>query len=148
MKKLLLSFAVLSTAALSVNAQTEKGNNFIGGSIGYSNTTNKPGTSSMTNQDTEFTTFDLLPKFGHFFSKNVAVGLGVGYREAKNVYTANTAQAGGFDVATVTSKNNSFNVSPFVRYYVDVAEKFKFYGQGSLGAAFGKIIEETLNRLV
>ena len=139
MKKLLLSFAVLCTAALSVNAQTEKGRNFIGGSIGYSSTTNKPGNSSIVNEDTEFTTFDLLPKIGHFFSKNLAVGLGVGYRQAKNVYTANTAQPGGFGVATVTSKNNSFNVSPFVRYYIDVAEKFKFYGQGSGSAAFGKM---------
>ncbi|WP_231427582.1 MULTISPECIES: outer membrane beta-barrel protein [Pedobacter] len=141
MKKQLLSLAVLCAVAFTVNAQTEKGKNLIGGSIGYSKSESKPTITYPNNYaygDGESTSFNVNPKFGHFFSKNLAIGLGIGYYETKNISDLNFLDGNSLITSTSIQRNKSFNVGPFVRYYVDIVEKFKFFGQGSFDIAFGK----------
>lgn len=137
MKLKLLSFALLCAVALTTNAQTEKGKNLIGGSIGYGKNENTP--SNTTNSAySESNYFNVIPKFGHFVDKNLAIGLGVGYSESKNLYGTTYFISNGYLTTTSIAKNKAFNIGPFVRYYVDIADKFKFFGQGNFDFAIGK----------
>ena len=139
MKKQLLLTAMAVGLTLSAFSQTEKGDNLIGGSIGFDHSTRKPLNSgnSMTSGNSK--SFNVAPRFGHFFAKNLAVGLQVGYSENRSDSQSIYYQGSGpIQTSNSTTKYNSLNVIPYVRYYVDIADKFKFFGQGNFGMAFGK----------
>lgn len=138
MKKQLLLVAVLCTAALISNAQTDKGNTMIGGSIGYGKNELKPANTPNYGAS-ESTFFNVVPRVGHFFSKNLAIGLGIGYNETKNVSDQFFTIGNTPIVSTSIQRSKSFNVGPFVRYYVDLTDRFKFFAQANFDVAFGKI---------
>ncbi|MCX3266619.1 outer membrane beta-barrel protein [Pedobacter agri] len=137
MKKQLLLLAVLCTAAFTSIAQTDKGNTIIGGSIGYGKDELRP-VSTMNYGASESTFFNVLPRVGHFFSKNLAIGLSIGYDERKNVVEQFFTVGNSPLISTSIQRDKSFNVGPFVRYYVDITDKFKFFGQANFDVAFGK----------
>lgn len=128
MKKQLLFMAALCAIAFTSNAQTEQGKNLLSGSVGFSS--NKTDYNAVANS-TDLKSFNIQPQFGHFFAKNLAVGLNVGYTKSKADYKYTTNQSS-------VDENNSFNAGPFVRYYVDIVEKFKLFGQFNAALAFGK----------
>ncbi|GGE45048.1 hypothetical protein EV200_104529 [Pedobacter psychrotolerans] len=116
---------MLCAVAFTSNAQTEKGDNLIGGSISYNRDKQKPeNLNNLTSQ--ESTNFAITPRFGHFISKNLALGLSVGFTRSKNsselsVYTGNNTI-----ISNLESKNDNFNLGPFVRYYVNIIDKLNF----------------------
>ncbi|MFD1628816.1 outer membrane beta-barrel protein [Pseudopedobacter beijingensis] len=116
MKKLLLSIAVLSGLAFTTQAQTEKGNFILGGSVGFN--TSKVDGASKSDVD-----FNVVPNIGYFLNDNIAIGTGVGYKYAKSV--------------TLKEQGEAFVVAPFGRYYVNLSDQFKFYGQLSVPMEFG-----------
>ncbi|TDO22557.1 porin family protein [Pedobacter duraquae] len=137
MKKRYLLCAVLCIALSSVHAQTEKGNNFIGGSISYSRTTITPaGSQNVTTSVGNY--FNVSPKFGHFIKKNLAIGLSLAYVDNKNSSETNYVNGSTSVVSSLNTKERNFSVGPIIRYYIDVVDKFKFFGQGSLGIGVGK----------
>ena len=125
MKKLLLSLFAVSALALSSQAQTEKGNIMLGGNVEFN--TSKAEGANKTDIN-----FDVIPSVGYFVGNNFAVGTGIGYQFAKS-YT----QAVG-TVAGSSFKTTAFVVSPFARYYKNITDQFKFFGQLSVPMAFGK----------
>ena len=116
MKKLILSIAVLSGLAFTTQAQTEKGKVILGGSVGFN-------TNKVKSADKADVNFNVVPSVGYFLGDNFAVGTGVGYTFDKSV-------SGG-------EQTEAFQVAPFGRYYVPVADKFQFFGQLSVPMAFG-----------
>ncbi|MFW0718826.1 outer membrane beta-barrel protein [Pedobacter sp. N23S346] len=139
MKKQLLTIAVLCAVAFTVNAQTEKGDNLIGGSISYSSDKRTPeNLNNLTSQKS--TNISITPRFGHFVSNNVAIGLSVGYIRSKNFYESNLSTPTSILIYNTESTNETFNIGPFVRYYVNIVDKFKFFGQGNAFFAFGKSV--------
>ncbi|ADY53219.1 hypothetical protein Pedsa_2677 [Pseudopedobacter saltans DSM 12145] len=116
MKKLILSIAVLSGLAFTTQAQTEKGNVILGGSVGF-NTSKAEGASKSD------VNFNIVPSVGYFLNDNFAIGTGVGYQYDKSVSTKR--------------QNEAFVVAPFGRYYVGLSNQFKFYGQLSVPMEFG-----------
>lgn len=141
MKKQLLSLAMLCAIAFASNAQTEKGNNLIGGSIWYSKDKRTPDNLTTLNS-LNSTNYGITPRFGHFFSKNLAIGLSVGFNRNKNLnesifYTGNNTL-----ITNSENKSNNFNVGPFVRYYINIIDKFKFFGQANALVAFGKSVSQ------
>ena len=136
MKKQLIIMAILCAIALTSNAQTEKGQNLIGGAIGFSsNKETQPANTNGSNNRT--TSFSISPRYGHFFAKNLAIGIVAGYINNKTTYdytqtTANTVLSQDY------IKTHEFNVGPYLRYYVDIVDKFKFYGQFNASIGFGK----------
>lgn len=141
MKSKLLITCILCTVAFTVNAQTEKGKNFIHGSVGYLSTKNginSTNNGSLSNYGDTLNTLNIMPRFGHFFSKNLAIGLGIGFANSKSAY-GNTIINGSTVIYSLqNSKQHSFNVGPFIRYYIDIADKFKFFGQLNTAIGFGK----------
>ncbi len=116
MKKLLLSMVAVVAFGLSTQAQTEKGNVLLGGNVGFS-------TSKTDGASKSDVSFSIVPRVGYFVSDNFAIGTGVGYNYDKQVSDNNLNQA--------------FEVAPFGRYYVNLSDQFKFFGQLSVPMAFG-----------
>jgi hypothetical protein len=139
MKSKLLIMGILCAFAFTAKAQTEKGKNLINGSVGFntSKSENSPSSFSATNQKSNSFTF--APSYGYFVANNLAIGLGFGYTQNKN--TANSFDVSPSNIVYYkqTAKQHIYSVSPFVRKYIDVADKFKFFGQVNGGMGFGKV---------
>jgi len=116
MKKLLLSLVAVSALAFTTQAQTEKGKIIVGGNATF-NTHKSDADGAKSN-----TSFKIVPSVGYFVSDNIAVGTGVGY---------------SYDKQIGESQNQAFVVSPFGRYYANLSESFKFFGQLSVPMEFG-----------
>jgi hypothetical protein len=116
MKKLLLSLVAVAGLVYGANAQTEKGKIMLGGSVGFNSTKVEGAAKSDVS-------FNIVPNVGYFVSDNFAIGTGVGYTSNKEVSDNNLNQA--------------FRVAPFGRYYVNLSDQFKFFGQLSVPMEFG-----------
>lgn len=142
MKSKLLIMGVLCAVAFTANAQTEKGKNFINGSVGFSSSDKDFGTingnSALSNYATKTKNFNIMPNFGHFVSNNLAIGLGIGYQNIKTTNISSDFTISSINYSSQISKQNSINFAPFIRYYINVVEKFKFFGQFNPSIGFGK----------
>jgi hypothetical protein len=129
MNKKLIIAAALCGLALGSHAQTEKGNFLLGGRFNFKSEKNNEK-SPRTNS------FGIGPKIGYFISDNFAIGLGVGYFYAKRKpFVEYTAYEGQSIPNTVDGYQSSgITISPFIRYYVPLSTKFKFFGAFSANA--------------
>ncbi|MGK6340888.1 outer membrane beta-barrel protein [Chryseobacterium sp. DT-3] len=128
MKKLLLAGAV-ALFGLS-NAQIAKGTAYISGQVGYSQEENN-------NTDRKVESFKIIPTAGYFVGTNLAVGLGVGYKNDKTTATT-TATLGNTTVVTERiGTQSAFVVAPFVRKYWTLADKLYIFGQLEVPMEFG-----------
>ncbi|TFH46759.1 MAG: hypothetical protein E4G92_06035 [Bacteroidia bacterium] len=140
MKKISLLFAALCLIASTALAQTQlkKGNMMLGitstismdgglgselMSLGFTKTKNKDG-SDPAEDAYKCTSYNFLPKTGHFIMDNLAVGLEAvigGYKEkGDNDYD--------------TWSESMFGIGPFARYYYP---QEKYYPFGEIEALFG-----------
>ncbi|WP_461787736.1 outer membrane beta-barrel protein [Pedobacter sp.] len=124
MKKLLLSLVAVAAITFGANAQTEKGKIILGGNVGFNSTKVDGAAKADVN-------FSVVPSVGFFVGNNFAVGTGVGYNYNKSVSTRN--------------QNEAFEVAPFGRYYVNLTDQFKFFGQLSVPLAFGTVKDVNAN---
>nr|WP_199158810.1 hypothetical protein [Pedobacter sp. ASV2] len=139
MKKQLATMAILCAIAFTSNAQTEKGQNLIGGAIGYNTSKqSSPLDRGVPVQSGDYKSFSISPRYGHFFSKNLVIGLSAGYLTSKSTINSNGASGGDIYSYTSTVKYHQFNVGPYLRYYVDIVDKFKFFGEFNASIGFGK----------
>lgn len=120
MKKLLLSLTAVAVLGFSASAQTEQGKTILGGTASYQS-------QKVDGADRASQELNLVPSIGYFVSDNFALGTGIGYQFSKSA------------VASATGQNEAVVVSPFGRYYVDLNENFKFFGQASVPMAFGNV---------
>ncbi|KMQ64969.1 opacity protein [Chryseobacterium angstadtii] len=136
MKKLLLAGAV-ALFGLS-NAQIAKGTAYISGQVGYSQEENN-------NTDKKVESFKVIPTAGYFVGTNLAVGLGVGYKNDKTTETGTTLVPGGRIVAESKDTESAFVVAPFVRKYWTIAEKLYIFGQLEVPMEFGNVKNEDVS---
>lgn len=133
MKKQLLTLVAVCAIAMASHAQTEKGDNLIGGSLSISSSK----TESPNSEKRNF--YGINPSYAHFFSKNLAIGLITGASYSKN---SNKNFDSYYNLtSTRTSKQKSFSVGPMVRYYVNIVDKLKAFGQFSGTIGFVKTNE-------
>lgn len=126
MKKILLSLAVV---ALGYSAQAQEGYGFnqgdimLEGSIRYN-------TSDDKQSEIKKNTFNFTPQVGYFISDKFAAGV---YFDLYSQKTDRYAGPKNID------KENAFNVGVFGRYYfLELGQRFKFYGQANVGFANAK----------
>ncbi len=145
MKKLVLGLFVI--AAMSANAQIESGKLFVGGSVGFGNTggssDNISGGTTSTTENTKTMSFNLIPRIGFMVTENIGAGLGIGYSFYKT--TTPNGLGSGTQVFDQIEKDGAFIISPFVRYYKSVSDKFYLFGQFSLPIRMGSHHELKLN---
>lgn len=134
MKKILLAGAV-ALFGLS-NAQIAKGTTYISGQLGYSQNENN-------NNDTKIESFKVLPTVGYFVDTNLAVGLGVGYKNdnVKVTTEGNLVPAGTYVNENKTT-TSAFVVAPFVRKYWTLGDKLYIFGQLEVPMEFGQFKDE------
>nr|WP_315032326.1 outer membrane beta-barrel protein [uncultured Chryseobacterium sp.] len=125
MKKILLAGAV-ALFGLS-NAQIAKGTTYLSGQVSYSQTEDN-------NTDKKIESFKILPTVGYFVDTNLAVGLGVGYKDGKTTTTTTT----GSTVYDLEKSKPAFVVAPFVRKYWTLADKLYIFGQLEVPMEFGQ----------
>lgn len=137
--KLLLIIGLLSAITLTTNAQTEKGKSLINGSVGFgsSKTDNTSTGPSASNQKSNY--FTVAPNYGYFISNNLAVGLGLSFLYNKQTANSTNIIASTTVFSSQIYKQSIFVINPFLRKYVDVAEKFKFFGHLNGGVGYGTI---------
>lgn len=122
MKRTLLLIAI-SVIALKSHAQTEAGKFMLGGNVIYN--------SSKNSDDISTATVSITPQAGYFIKKNLAIGTAIGYQMQR-------LQVNHGDVSnSYTNKTTSFVVAPFARYYTNITEQFRFFGQLSVPMSFG-----------
>lgn len=78
MKKRLLMLVAVCAIAMAAHAQTEKGDNLIGGSFNISSSKTESRLYEKRNY------YTINPSYAHFFSKNLAIGLTAGFSYSKN----------------------------------------------------------------
>ncbi|SHG09916.1 outer membrane beta-barrel protein [Pedobacter caeni] len=136
MKTKLVITLALSIFTLASNAQTEKGNFLIGGSIGYSTAKSSAGSSSQSHRSTAYT---ISPKIGYFIDNNFAIGTKLQYSANKSNYSNRNYQNGIPGEWTYNvDRTDSYGISPFVRYYVNITDILKFYGEFEMSFETGK----------
>ncbi|MCJ7932116.1 MAG: outer membrane beta-barrel protein [Chryseobacterium sp.] len=129
MKKILLAGAV-ALFGLS-NAQIAKGTTYLSGQVGYSQNENN-------NNDTKVESFKVLPTVGYFVGTNLAVGLGVGYKNDKTTTTTTGTIANSSFINENKNTTSAFVVAPFVRKYWTLADKLYIFGQLEVPMEFGQ----------
>lgn len=139
MRRSLLSTILFSLIAFYSFAQVGSGSKFLGGTFSVFSSKNKVdnGTTSVSTDGP--TSFAIIPSFGFFVSDNIAVGLGLGYAQTKQV---NNVSPGIRDENT----QSLFVVNPFFRYYAPTSsDNFYFFGQLGVNLGFGKDKQETIS---
>lgn len=126
MKKVLLTLTAIAGLTIAANAQTEQGKVMVGGQVGFS-------TSKIKDTDIKANTFSINPTVGYFVSDNWAVGTGIGYNFSKSEENKDNS-----------TKNDAFQVSPFVRKYSENGP-VRFFAQLSVPMSWGKNTVESNN---
>lgn len=129
MNKKLIIAAALCGLALGSRAQTEKGNFLLGGNYSFN--------SKKDNAEApRINSFTIGPKFGYFIGNNLAIGLDASYiyssRDSWVTYT--TRQAGPVREFNYGFRYHGFNFAPFIRHYIDLNTRFKFFSNLSVSA--------------
>jgi len=135
-----LGFAAQAQVAFAVEevqyqSQTEKpsfgfaqGNIFVEGSLGYS-------TSDDKNTKLKGHEFNLTPQVGYFVTDKFAAGV---------YFDLMTSKDDNYSGVKDITKTNNFNVGVFGRYYfLELGQRFKFYGQANVGFAHTKTTLES-----
>lgn len=133
MKSKLLIMVALCAIAFTTNAQTEKGRKLLGGSIGF--VTQKTESSSKHSS----TNLNAGSQIGLFVANNLVIGTSLNYSYSKTKpVISNYFDGSNYYVSSISGNlSNSYGITPYVRYYVNIIEKLKFYGQLNIGANFG-----------
>jgi long-subunit fatty acid transport protein len=124
MKRVFFAFAIVIFCTVGAVAQTEQGLMLVGGSLGFSTTTQETMYGGQSYGEQKITTFEVTPRFGYFVTDALAVGLGL-------ELTSSTIKYEGSDSK---QKESSTAISPFVRYYLPMG----LFGQGEVGFGSAK----------
>ncbi len=113
MKKLILSVAAIFAFGFANAQETTEGgfangDVFISGAVGF---------GSQKQGDAKVSSFEVAPSVGFFVTPNIALGGRLGYESTKD------------ETTEFETKNNTFSVGVFGRYYVTPASKFSVFGE-------------------
>jgi outer membrane protein W len=132
MKKVFL-FALLAASTQVSHAQSiAAGTLSLGGSIGYSKSTDKLTNSSASGTaETTTSQFSFTPTVGYFVADNLEVGLSLGYTAYRRPYGSNSSST---VVRAELDPTTTLRLGAFGRYYKMFTEQFGV--TGALGAGY------------
>ena len=135
MKKFILP-ALMAVSVQSIQAQSiAAGTVSLGGSIGYSRTTDKESSkvgTITTSSETKRSEFRFSPAVGYFVADNLAIGLEFGYAAYRQPYSSFTPAPAG--VRAELDPTTTLRVGPYVQYYKMLSEQFGVLG--TLGGGY------------
>jgi outer membrane protein len=143
------TIAILAMGALAygANAQDnslEAGKICISGSVGFSTGSSESETTSggttVTEKGPTTTTMNLIPSIQYFLSKNLSLGLGIGYGSVK---IASEDDIDGTKIET-TVTNSVISIAPMATYYKPLGgDKFGITVSAMVPLGFGGVKGET-----
>ena len=110
MKKI-FAIALVAMMGLTANAQV-----YVGGSIGF---------ASESYDGNSETVWSIMPEIGYNLNEDWAIGVVVGYGEAKDKEKVNGV--------TITDKVKTFTISPYARYTAVKLDKVNIFIDGGFG---------------
>lgn len=142
MKKFFFLAIALSTSVASFaqeNPYLGQNRSFLGGGISLGISENEsPGTDFITGRNTKNNLFSISPTYGRFFNDRWAVGTRVGLRfsDYRWVNVGN-----GFSDESVREAT-SISLTPFLRRFLPISERFGVYLQPELSYAYERATRE------
>jgi long-subunit fatty acid transport protein len=121
MKKIMMTLAAVAVAA-TMNAQ-----GYVGGNIGFSNSTDKTSAAAEVTS----TGFAIAPEFGYKLDDKMAVGIALGFGYTNNKIENTTTNP----TTSVESKVTTFSIKPYLRYQCLTAGNFNVFVDGGLNFA-------------
>ncbi len=125
MKKITMLSALLFLSL--ANAQVPKGTQFVSGQFGFSTTKDDSNNSSSDS-------YRFLPTYGYFFAPNWAVAVSAGYRQTTDHSTTKNAN---FENLNLEAKSSAFVVTPSLRKFWVLDERFSLFCQLDFPLEFG-----------
>jgi hypothetical protein len=121
------------TSASSSEGYIHPGLMYLGGSIGFSGVGEKHEDSQGSEDGPKFTQFNILPEFGYVLNDNLAVALGVGYRN----FTYKRTETGFFnnEEFDLKDKDGIFLIEPMLKWYKQINNRL--YCMPSFGVNLG-----------
>ena len=116
----------MTLAAVAV-AATMNAQGYIGGNLGFVNSTNKTNPAAEVTR----TGFSIAPEFGYKLDDKMAVGVALGFGYTNNKTENTTANP----TTSVEAKVTTFAIKPYLRYQCFTAGKFNVFVDGGLNFA-------------
>lgn len=134
MKKLLAAavFALLGTGAF---AQTSQGTVVVTGQFTFTTSTSESTLNDTISNKSSGTAFRIAPSIGYMLGENLELGAGFNYTHSKTKNINFNSQG---DSHEMTTKTNVFAISPYLKKYFILSEKFALTGQFSTGLGVHK----------
>lgn len=134
MKTVLLTLVALTIAHLS-HSQINKGALLLEGGLSFSQSeyTDDFNSSAISNlYEVKMTQFSLSPRIGYFVNETFLIGIGAGYSFSGTKSESSDSLRLANDRST-----NIFSISPYVRKYIVLSDKFYLDVTGRLSAGMG-----------
>lgn len=132
MQKSIYTFILLFLISIAAFGQLEKGTFFLGGGLGYSNSSSSQTEDNTSNVlESTNSAFSFSPDFGYFLKSNWVVGLSLPISRVERM--TNQINSSGMETPQSSTKSTSFGAAPFVRKYFPVSEVFSFFLQARAG---------------
>lgn len=119
MKKLFFIACFALAAVTAANAQW-----YVGGNVSYARSSSTSERTGQEKSETTNTGFEITPRVGYIFNDRWSVGLGLGYKFAKQAEGDNE------------SKQDAYSVSPYARFNVFYFGPFSIAAEAMAG--YGK----------
>lgn len=123
MKRIIAAVSIVLLSSAFAKAQF-----VVGGGLRFGHTGGKTEINNNESDLDKTNNFGIYPKVGYFISSDFMVGGKVGL-------ILSTVKDGDTDVKT---KNTTFVLAPFARYYALRMNKFSVYAEGNVTYSFGK----------
>lgn len=131
--RLILMLSLLARFSFA-QYQTDEGQKILGGQIAINTSTIENDSQKTVNN-----VYTISPYVGYFPNNNLAIGLQLIYTSSLN---DSRNLNNGTEVDLSKTKQNMMGLSPFIRYYVPVGPKMKFYGQVNAYNGFGTAVTD------
>lgn len=132
MKKIFLTLSLIAFA-MTANAQWilggQLGFNTDGGKVNGEATTLTPAYDYPNNKTTNFT---IAPTISYVLNEKMQIGLSLNYGLTKTTNYNPLTYVAGYEEYAIT-KNSSWGIAPYFRYYFAKAGKFNFFCEATLG---------------
>ena len=124
MNKKMIMMAVLCAVGTAATAQLEKGKLMIGGNVGLHSYVTENGIYGATRTNG----FSISPRASYFIKENLVIGTSISYGFNKRK---------GIDY---DQEQSVYALNPFARYYLNITDHFKFFGEFMLSAGGGNTL--------
>jgi hypothetical protein len=129
MKKLIISLTFLLFLFSNSFSQI-----FVGGSLGFSTSSNSVKNGSTTTDGTSSYSLELSPSIGYYLNESMAIGVEL------LISTEEETDPSGSGTQETKNSTSLSGIGPFVRYHLVEIDKFKIFGQAQIGLAFGSSV--------